>query len=84
MATLDEVARKLPLGDLPAHPSVELGRVSLGTASRPGQEDEEGGARPILRVRRPRLSKPPAPPELLAGWLMKGWEEPDGRVAVWQ
>src|SRR6185295_3150333 len=26
----------------------------------------------------------PRPPETLLGWVMHGWEEPDGRLAVWQ
>jgi very-short-patch-repair endonuclease len=76
--TLEEVAHKLCLRDWPEHPSIQQGVVALGGTG-PG-----AAAEPLLRVRRPELTPAPPPPEALAGWLMHGWEEPDGRVAVWQ
>jgi hypothetical protein len=39
---------------------------------------------PLLRVRRPELTPAPPPPEVLAGWVLRGWERPDGKVTVWQ
>jgi very-short-patch-repair endonuclease len=74
--TLADVPDKLRLRDLPDHPSIRLGVVTLGAGS--------STAEPLLRVRRPTLAPAPAPPECLMGWVMHGWEEPDGRLAVWQ
>jgi very-short-patch-repair endonuclease len=74
--TLADVPDKLRLRDLPEHASVRLGVVTLG-AGPPTTE-------PLLRVRRPTLEPAPRPPEVLLGWVMHGWEEPDGRLAVWQ
>jgi very-short-patch-repair endonuclease len=92
--TLAEVSRKLRLADLPNHPTVKLGAVSLrpipiGTAASKLQtqagddDDDPRAAEPLLRVRRPVLTKAPPPPEALGDWIQKGWERPDGKIAVW-
>jgi very-short-patch-repair endonuclease len=74
--TLADVPDKLRLRDLPDDPSIRLGVVTLGSGA--------STAEPLLRVRRPTLEPAPRPPENLLGWVMHGWEEPDGRLAVWQ
>jgi very-short-patch-repair endonuclease/DNA polymerase III delta prime subunit len=73
---LADVPDKLSLRGLPDHPSIRLGVVTLGAGSSTSE--------PLLRVRRPTLEPAPRPPESLLGWVMHGWEEPDGRLAVWQ
>jgi very-short-patch-repair endonuclease len=90
--TLGEVSRKLRLRELPDHPAIKIGTVTLratGTGTRASaaaaadEEEEARGAEPLLRVRRPTFTKPPAPPTVIAEWVLKGWEKPDGKVAVW-
>jgi hypothetical protein len=84
--TLDEVPRKLRLKALPDHPAIKIGSVTLkpgGARSRDTEDEEEArAAEPLIRVRRPTLTKAPAPPELVAEWVLRGWERPDGKVAV--
>jgi very-short-patch-repair endonuclease len=50
---------------LPDHHSIQRGG--------PGDEI-------LLRVRRPFLTPAPKPPAIIADWLERGWEEPDGEV----
>ncbi|HEY0705812.1 MAG TPA: AAA domain-containing protein [Polyangia bacterium] len=89
ITTLAQVARKLRLADLPDHPSIRLGAVSLKPTSGKGagvtndEDDDARSAEPLLRVRRPLLTKAPAPPDVLSDWVQKGWERPDGKIAVW-
>jgi very-short-patch-repair endonuclease len=88
ITTLAQVGRKLRLADLPDHPSIRLGAVSLKptitrTGVAPDDDDDARSAEPLLRVRRPILTKAPAPPEVLSDWVQKGWERPDGKIAVW-
>jgi very-short-patch-repair endonuclease len=84
--TLDEVPRKLRLKQLPDHPAIKIGAVTLkpgGGRSRDEIDEEEArSAEPLIRVRRPTLTKAPPPPELVAEWVLRGWERPDGKIAV--
>jgi very-short-patch-repair endonuclease len=83
--TLDEVPRKLRLEQLPDHPAIKIGTVTLKPAGGKARDDDEEEARtaePLIRVRRPTLTKAPAPPELVAEWVLRGWERPDGKIAV--
>lgn len=58
------------LRDLPAHECVKLTRpASMDTAG----DEEAGLEEPILRVRRPLLTKAPSPPESIVSWLVPGW-----------
>ncbi len=69
----------LALRDLPEHPSIQRGAGKAGSAkTRNGnsQSAEEGGANFVLKVQRPRLTRPPEPPEEVAGWLGDGWDDP--------
>jgi very-short-patch-repair endonuclease len=86
--TLDEVPRKLRLRQLPAHPSIKLGAVTLRPATAPrtpreeGEDEEARTAEPLIRVRRPTLTKAPPPPDGIAEWVLRGWERPDGKIAL--
>jgi very-short-patch-repair endonuclease len=91
--SLAEVQRKLRIRDLPRHASIKVGAVTLrgertaggsrGITSSIFDEEDSRLNEPLLRVRRPNLTKAPSPPDLLADWVAKGWERPDGKVAVW-
>src|SRR5206468_10084982 len=85
--TLDEVPRKLRLKLLPEHPSIKIGAVTLrpaATRTRDEASDEEDArtAEPLIRVRRPALTKAPPPPDSVAEWVLRGWDRPDGKIAV--
>lgn len=70
---------RLSLNDLPDHPSIQ--RVTVDTTS---DVDGEGEATPpyLLRVDRPKLTKSPTPPEVLADWLERGWDDPLAELRV--
>src|SRR6202035_1398311 len=75
----------LPLRDLPEHSSIQRGVGKTGSAkSKEGnsQSSEDGGANCVLKVRRPRLSRPPEPPGDISAWLEDGWDDPSNTVAV--
>lgn len=73
---LEDQRERLWLDSLPLHPSIE--RYD------PPPPTDEGSAtdRPLLRVRRAELTEPPAPPEVLADWLLPGWNDPGQTVSV--
>ena len=63
------------LDDFPRHPSIDFPqRVALP----PGREVDESVTEPahLLRVRRPKLTTAPAPPDGLREWLLPGWDDP--------
>ncbi len=63
------------LDDLPSHPSIEFPqRVARPMAV----EGEENTGEPsfLLRVRRPKLTTAPTPPDEIRGWLRPGWDDP--------
>jgi very-short-patch-repair endonuclease len=64
---------QLAFRELPTHPTIEVGDVILSTVT---EVSEEGSSKPLLRVRRPVLSKCPAPPAVLREWLLTGWDDP--------
>ncbi|MGC1675012.1 MAG: AAA domain-containing protein, partial [Candidatus Acidiferrales bacterium] len=71
------------MGDLPDHASVQRGaaRASSSKAqAQNGQTIEDPGY--ILKVRRPRLTRPPDPPEEISAWLEDGWDDPWNSVAA--
>ena len=75
----------LRLRELPEHPSIQCGSgkaSSLKTKEENGQDTESSGANCILKVQRPRLTRPPEPPEEIAAWLEDGWDDPSKAVAV--
>jgi hypothetical protein len=75
----------LALRDLPEHPSIQRGAGKAGsskTKSGNSQSMEDGGANYVLKVQRPRLTRPPEPPEEIARWLGDGWDDPSNVVTV--
>src|SRR3984893_1060120 len=73
------------LRDLPEHPSIQRGTAkasSLKTKNGNGQGAEDGGASYVLKVRRPRLTRAPEPPEEIAAWLEDGWDDPSKALIV--
>ena len=82
---IDEQPWWLWLRDLPEHSSVQRGEVRTDPAkprAGAGQSVEDESAGYVLKVRRPRLTRAPEPPEEIAAWLEAGWEDPAGRVFV--
>lgn len=79
---LDEQLWQLPLRDLPKHPSIEIGRVILAGAGTVAGDEPAGDDAPLLRVRRPKITQPPALPQLLKEWIQSGWEQPQGSIQV--
>jgi very-short-patch-repair endonuclease len=69
--------------DLPDHASVQRGgaRASSSKAkAQNGQTMEDPSY--ILKVRRPRLTRPPDPPAEISAWLEDRWDDPWNSVAV--
>jgi very-short-patch-repair endonuclease len=80
---LREQPWSLWMRDLPDHSSVERGAAkvsSLKAQDKNGQTMENAGY--VLKVRRPRLTRPPEPPEEISAWLENGWDDPLNAVAV--
>jgi very-short-patch-repair endonuclease len=74
--------------DLPEHPSIRRAEFATSLSSAEGTDAQSAETPPgpddefILKVRRPKLSPCPPPPELLAQWLERGWDEPGAEVHV--
>lgn len=73
------------LRDLPEHSSVQLAsaKAASSRAKDAGKQDAENSA-PVftLRVKRPRLTRAPEPPALIASWIEDGWDDPARPVTV--
>ena len=72
---------RLRLEELPKHPAISIGEVQLTGAAQNGIPSPED-AEPLIRVRRPLLTIPPAPPPILQDWLKTGWEDPISAVEI--
>src|SRR5690348_225023 len=82
---IDEQPWWLWLRELPEHASVQRGAArpeSSKTKDSAGSNSEEENAGYVLKVRRPRLTRAPEPPEEIAAWLEAGWDDPEGRVSL--
>src|SRR5712671_1279166 len=80
---LREQPWSLWMRDLPDHSSVQRGAAKGSSAKakdKNGQTMEDSSY--VLKVRRPRLSRPPEPPEEISAWLENGWDDPSNAVAV--
>jgi hypothetical protein len=80
---LREQPWSLWMRDLPEHSSVQRGAAKGSSAklkdkNGPAMEDSSY----VLKVRRPRLTRPPEPPEEISAWLENGWDDPSNAVAV--
>jgi hypothetical protein len=80
---LREQPWSLWMRDLPDHSSVQRGTAK---ASSPKAKDKNGQTLEescyVLKVRRPRLTRSPEPPEEISAWLENGWNDPSNAVAV--
>ncbi|MDD4889860.1 MAG: AAA family ATPase [Phycisphaerae bacterium] len=63
----------------PAHPTLVVQR---GDAEDEGDPEEEVEVEPVIRIRRPRLTRCPEPPDALDGWLKPGWQSAESQVEV--
>ena len=81
---LREQLWSLRLSDLPEHSSVQRGEVKTPSvkAKKANDEAQSNGASYVLKVQRPRLTRPPEPPEEIAVWLTNGWDDPSSELAV--
>ena len=69
----------LRLSDLPEHSAIQRGIAKPGASKTKGanrQNRDEGSAGYVLKVQRPRLTRPPEPPGEIAAWLEEGWDDP--------
>jgi hypothetical protein len=79
---IDEQIWKLWLRDLPDHPSIQRATPAEIRESGGISRQERSAAEALLRVRRPKLSQCPRPPEPLLPWLETGWQELTSGVQV--
>jgi very-short-patch-repair endonuclease len=85
---LDDQLWHLWFRDLPEHPSIRRAEFASSPSSAEGTSAQSVETSPvpddefILKVRRPKLTPCPPPPEPLAQWLERGWEEPAAEVHI--
>jgi very-short-patch-repair endonuclease len=72
------------LHDLPSHGSIQRGpaRSNGAAVSRQSISAETGDQDFVFKVRRPKLTSPPAPPSQIAPWLKDGWGDPHHPATV--
>ena len=73
------------LHDLPEHVSIKRGGAKSKLTKSDGKENQSDAAETanfILRVQRPSLTLPPAPPAEIADWLEEGWDDPSRDVEI--
>jgi len=73
------------LHDLPEHPSIKRGAAKSRpskAAAADGQSAEGGNVTFVLKVQRPTLTAPPAPPGEIAEWLEAGWDDPANDASI--
>src|SRR5713101_2159961 len=67
------------LHDLPDHPTIKRGGAkskSLKGVRADSQTVDAGDANFVLKVERPTMTLPPAPPAEIAEWIEAGWDDP--------
>ena len=82
---LREQPWSLWMRDLPEHSSIQKGATKVSSPKAKdgnSQATEDSGPSYILKVRRPRLTRPPEPPEEISAWLEDGWDDPSNTIAV--
>ncbi len=67
--TLGEQPKVVKLADMPSHPSMQIFRPVR-------VENTQEIPDTLLRIRRPTITRCPAPPELIASWLLPKWDDP--------
>ncbi len=76
---LNEIRWKLSLDELPQHSGITVLRI---TADDEREGDENDGPTILIRIRRPRLSRPPERPPALRDWLEGAPDDPFREPAV--
>jgi very-short-patch-repair endonuclease len=83
---IQEQPWSLWMRELPDHSSIRRGAGkaarSLPTENGSRESAEGGDASYVLKVQRPRLTRPPEPPEEISAWLEDGWDDPSHAVTV--
>ena len=82
---LDDQLWHLWFRDLPEHPSIRRAEFADSPSDPDGAAEDAPRVLDddfVLKVRRPKLAPCPSPPELLAQWLERGWEEPAAEVRI--
>jgi very-short-patch-repair endonuclease len=73
------------LRDLPEHTAIRRGTqktASPKAKNGSNQTAEDGGPSYVLKVQRPRLTRPPDPPAEIAAWLGDGWDDPSNGINI--
>ena len=78
---LREQPWSLGMRELPDHPCVQRGAAKVGTSKDNNFQTVEEPSY-VLKVRRPRLTRPPDPPQEISAWLEDGWDDPWNSVAI--
>jgi hypothetical protein len=65
-----------PLRSLPTYPSITLGAVQLTVGDAVSAADGAASDNALLKIRRPRITKGPTPPDSLMQWIQTGWDDP--------
>ena len=85
---LDDQLWRLWFHDLPDHPSIRVAATKAFSApddrNGAGRDAVDGGMADdvVLRVRRPKLTPCPSPPETVASWVERGWQDLANEVRV--
>lgn len=79
---LSEELWTLRLRELPQHPAIAVGEVQLDDGGNLPPREEAHDSTPLLRVRRPKLTSAPPPPEILEDFLQSGWKRCDGAIEL--
>lgn len=67
---LGDQPKVVRLADMPDHPSMQLYRPVR-------VENTQEMPDILLRIKRPATTRCPAPPDILASWLLPGWDDPN-------
>jgi len=70
------------LSELPEHSSIQRGAVRTKVKNPKDEATDDENANYVLKVRRPRLTRAPEPPEDIASWLAAGWDDPSTALSI--
>jgi hypothetical protein len=85
---IDDQLWRLWFRDLPEQQSIRRADFAGSPSSAEGTAALSGEALPlnddefVLKVRRPKLTPCPPPPEVLSPWLESGWEDPSAELSI--
>ncbi len=73
---LDQVKWMMWLSELPEHPAISVQKIVASDEQGDEQNKTSLADEPLICIRRPKPSQPPAPPSILRDWLKPGWDDP--------